>query len=982
MGIAAFRPRHSGGHPSAVGMTQPPRRWSRSRRTLTMSMAVALVLPTIAVTPPDFGHAAGARSTILSVSHVTNDSATLTIAGHQRDWYYKNTRPSVATCSPVAAGTSTAELTGLTPETSYTYRAYSDPACSTVLATALAFTTPAAPAMVLSTADLTVTEGSTDTYTVALAAPPEGPVVVTIAATGDPDISISVADCDSRTDGIQLCFTTRDYSTRRTVTVAANEDNDGASGSATIGHTAAGGGYDRVSVTVTEADIDTTRLDVTGVGADGATLDLVGHAGAWWYQGDQAGADCTRVAEGTAAAQVEGLVSGASYTFTAYSDPLCENAGASAAFTTYGIVLTPGALTITEGNTDTYTIALTAQPTGSVKVTVAETGATNLSFTAADCDSVTPGTQLCFTTTNYSTAQTVTVTAAEDNTDTADGTATLTHAASGGGYANVSAALAATESDNDPRLAVSGITHNSATLAISNYAAAWYYRHTTGTCSTEVSAGTDAATVTNLTAGTQYTYTAYSDSTCTATLATASAFTTPGVIVTPTTVSVTEGSTATYTVKLATQPAGNVKVTLGTTGDIDLTFSATDCHTTTTDLCFTTTTYNTAQTVTVSAAQDSDNRDRTATITHTATGADYNNITATVTAAEDDNEPQLAATNITHNSATLTISNHTADWYHKHPSGTCSTKVAAGTYTATVTNLTANYYYTFTAYSNSGCTTALAAASPFTTLTAPALVFAPTAVAVLEGSTATYTIALAIQPTGDVKVALAKTGDTDIMIALILSATLLAPVYITFDDGPHPDYTPPLLEVLAAYEVKATFFVTGKAYVENGALARRIVAEGHTLANHTWAHKTARDVDADTYRRSIVRTQEALGAWGTACFRPPEFRLVEGTAELVAAEGLRLVMKTVNPKDWQTPGADALGERIAAAGPGDIVVLHDGLEKSNRGNQLVEGLTAALNLMRERGLTFAPVCTYDHDYAPAREVPPLARDYYNRKGGL
>ena len=193
-------------------MTQPPRRRGRSR----LPLAVAVALPTIMVTPPDFGDPAGARSAVLTVSDVTHASATLTITGHQSDWYYKDTRPSGAACSPVAAGTSTAELTGLTPETSNTYQAYSDRDCAAVLATAPAFTTPAAPAVILSTTDLTVTEGSAGAYTVALAAPPSGPVAVTIAAAGDPDITISAADCDARTAGIQLCFTTDDYDTAQT----------------------------------------------------------------------------------------------------------------------------------------------------------------------------------------------------------------------------------------------------------------------------------------------------------------------------------------------------------------------------------------------------------------------------------------------------------------------------------------------------------------------------------------------------------------------------------------------------------------------------------------------------------------------------------------------------------------------------------------------------------------------------------------------
>ena len=105
-----------------------------------------------------------------------------------------------------------------------------------------------------------------------------------------------------------------------------------------------------------------------------------------------------------------------------------------------GLTLSPASVTVAEGSTETYTVKLAAEPAASVTVAV--------SRTSGDTDLTVDKSSLTFTTSNYNTSQTVTVSAAEDN-DYLDGTATYTHTASGGDYGNVSAALTATEDDND-----------------------------------------------------------------------------------------------------------------------------------------------------------------------------------------------------------------------------------------------------------------------------------------------------------------------------------------------------------------------------------------------------------------------------------------------------------------------------------------------------------------------------------------------------
>ena len=79
-------------------------------------------------------------------------------------------------------------------------------------------------------------------------------------------------------------------------------------------------------------------------------------------------------------------------------------------------------------------------------------------------------------------------------------------------------------------------------------------------------------------------------------------------------------------------------------------------------------------------------------------------------------------------------------------------------------------------------------------------------------------------------------------------------IYLTFDDGPHPEYTPRVLDVLAEYHAQATFFVVGQQCERYPDLVRRISAEGHAIGNHTYSHVKARDVSSSNYIDEVMRT--------------------------------------------------------------------------------------------------------------------------------
>ena len=289
--------------------------------------------------------------------------------------------------------------------------------------------------------------GSTDSYTVKLNAAPNANVTVAVASDDTGAVTASPAS---------LTFTTSNYSTVQTVTLRPVDDDDGADESVTVSHTASGGGYQGASAKATAA----------------VTVD----------DNDQ------------------------------------------------GLTLSKSDVALTEGgSTDSYTVKLNAAPNGNVTVAVSspDTGAVTAS----------PA-KLTFTTTNYSTAQTVTLKPVDD-ADGADESVSVSNSASGGGYA-ASAGVTATVDDDDQSLDLSASS-----------------------------------------------------------------------------VALTEGgSTGSYTVKLAAAPNGNVTVAVSSLDTGAVTASPAS-------LTFTTSNYASTQTVTLTVVNDDDGADESVTVSNTSSGGGY-----------------------------------------------------------------------------------------------------------------------------------------------------------------------------------------------------------------------------------------------------------------------------------------------------------------------------------------------------------------------
>ena len=179
-------------------------------------------------------------------------------------------------------------------------------------------------------------------------------------------------------------------------------------------------------------------------------------------------------------------------------------------------------------------------------------------------------------------------------------------------------------------------------------------------------------------------------------------------------------------------------------------------------------------------------------------------------------------------------------------------------------------------------------------------------------------------------------------------------MYLTFDDGPHPIYTPQVLDVLARHGAMATFFVIGRQAEAYPRLVDRIVAEGHTVANHTWNHESLAGLPKEAFDSTVGSTQSFLGSRGTPCLRPPSGTIDVFTQDWAAEHGLRLTLWTVDPGDWRRPSAEAIADHIVErARAGAVVLLHDG---GGDRSQTVEGLDMALERLAGSGLAYKTLC--------------------------
>lgn len=186
-----------------------------------------------------------------------------------------------------------------------------------------------------------------------------------------------------------------------------------------------------------------------------------------------------------------------------------------------------------------------------------------------------------------------------------------------------------------------------------------------------------------------------------------------------------------------------------------------------------------------------------------------------------------------------------------------------------------------------------------------------------------------------------------------------ADVALTFDDGPHPVYTPRLLDLLDKYQVQATFFVLAENALEHPHLIARMKNEGHTVGIHSASHfpawlnppwRSARDLERclQVFRQLQVPALFYRPPWGT-------FNLL--TLRQARVHGLRTILWSLSPGDWRK---NATAEQICIhildrVETGDIILLHDHQGNSSSPEITLKALETIIPALLERGYHFATI---------------------------
>ncbi len=153
-------------------------------------------------------------------------------------------------------------------------------------------------------------------------------------------------------------------------------------------------------------------------------------------------------------------------------------------------------------------------------------------------------------------------------------------------------------------------------------------------------------------------------------------------------------------------------------------------------------------------------------------------------------------------------------------------------------------------------------------------------------------------------------------------------VYLTFDDGPHPEFTPQVLEILKRYKQQATFFLIGKNVEAFPSMVAETKAHGHRLGLHTFTHQTLDLMERTQFMEEVRQNQASIFkaiAEEPMILRPPKGRVRFKNISWAKALGIKLIHYTITSNDWKAKShqdiLDAVG--IGQVRGGDIISFHD-----------------------------------------------------------
>lgn len=177
-------------------------------------------------------------------------------------------------------------------------------------------------------------------------------------------------------------------------------------------------------------------------------------------------------------------------------------------------------------------------------------------------------------------------------------------------------------------------------------------------------------------------------------------------------------------------------------------------------------------------------------------------------------------------------------------------------------------------------------------------------------------------------------------------------VALTFDDGPHPIYTPRLLNILEKHNAHATFFMVGYNAQQHPEIVKQVAESGHTIANHTWNHPSLPTTSSAKRRRQIRDCSKVLAPFGKRLFRPPHGDQSLSSFVDTSLLGFKVVTYSLHCQDWLSHDSESMAARLLRnIKPGDIIVLHDALwlpvdKAAMDRTKMLQALDSVLSLLK------------------------------------